>query len=79
MAHGQGKWRIRWRQWEEQPDGTKKRKSREVMAYSVEERKRLEVEIEKALATVGFWSKEQAPAKPAELNLEAIADGWIQW
>lgn len=50
-------------------------------AYSVEERKRLEAEIEEALRTRGFWEKPSGPepARPADVNLEVAAVAWIEW
>lgn len=79
--HGGGRWRIRWRQNEVQPDGSVKRLQREVMAYSVEERKRLEVEIEEAVRTHGFWNPpdSETKARPVDLNLEHVGVAWLRW
>jgi hypothetical protein len=50
---GRGKWRLRWRQNERQPDGSVARPQGELYTYSVAERKRLEVDIEAQLAARG--------------------------
>lgn len=75
---GGGKFRLYWRQWEQQPGGARKRIQRTVMAYGVEERKQLETEIDRALRTQGWWSREPATgARPLPANLEEIAVAWI--
>ena len=78
---GSGKFRLRWRQWEKREDGSKKRVQRTVTAYSVEERKRLEAEIEEALRTRGYWEKptEDIGARPVDINIEFAAVAWIEW
>lgn len=76
---GGGKWQLRWRQHEEQPDGSRKRVERTVLAYSHEERKRLEIDIERALSTKGYWTAALPGAKPLDLNLEKVAAAWIEF
>lgn len=76
-----GKFILRWRQWEQQPDGERKRKQRTAMAYSVAERKELELEISRALRGRGWWSRdhEEPPARPADVNMEKAGVAWVQW
>ncbi len=76
---GGGKFRLYWRQWEQQPDGGRKRVQRTVTAYSVEERRRLEAEIERALQKPGWWTPGPEAARPVASNLEMIAVAWIDW
>lgn len=74
-----GRWRLRWRQWEEQPGGGRRRAQKSLMAYSVDERKRLEVEIEQALSSRGWYTPDRQKARPASLNLEEVALSWLQF
>ena len=77
-----GRWLLRWRQWEEEPDGSRRRKQRTVTAHSVAERKQFELQIVEALRNVGWWSRNddsRRPAKPFNVNLEAVARNWIGW
>jgi integrase len=76
---GQGKFRLYWRQWEQQQNGTRKRQQRTVTVYSVEERKQLEVDIENAVRDRGWWEPAEVSARPADSNLEQIALEWVRW
>ncbi|HNC98596.1 MAG TPA: hypothetical protein PKW90_20865, partial [Myxococcota bacterium] len=78
---GGGKWRIRWRQDERQPDGSVLRKQKEVYAYSVEERKGLEIEIEAQLKERGYWEPASTVhlVKPLDANAEGVAEKWLEW
>lgn len=76
---GTGKWQLRWRQRETQPDGSTKVVDRTALAYSVTERRHLEMEIEAALTTRGWWAAQPTAARPLDLNLEDIARLWIEW
>lgn len=66
--HGGRRWRLRWRQNEKQADGSVKRLQREVMAYSVEERKPLEVEIEAAVGAHRQWAALSTRPRPFTLR-----------
>ncbi len=76
-----GKYILRWRQWETAPDGSRKRRQRTVMVYSVAERKQLELEIARALRERGWWEpqEEQPPARPADVNMEKAGRAWVRW
>lgn len=76
-----GKYILRWRQWETAADGTRKRRQRTVMVYSVAERKQLELEITRALRERGWWEREQElpPARPADVNMEHAGRAWVRW
>jgi integrase len=78
---GEGRFRLHWRQWEEQPGGGRQRAQRSVTAYSVDERRRLELDIEKALAEKGWWSASElvVAAKPVDVNLERAGLAWLDW
>ncbi len=76
---GGGRFRLSWRQWEEVPDGGRVRRQRSVTAYSVEERRRLELEIERTLLERGYWSGDEPAAKPLDVNLERAALAWLDW
>jgi len=77
---GGGKFMLRWRQDEVQPDGTTKRVQRTKTVYSVDERRRLVQEIEAALNERGWWDDTSASrARPLEENLELIALEWVKW
>lgn len=79
QEEGSGKFRVRWRQWEEEPNGSRVRRQRSVFAYSMEEVKQLALDIEKALDDRGWWEAKDVPVRPAELNLERVAADWIHW
>jgi integrase len=78
---GHNKWRIRWRQDERQADGSVRRKQRETYAYSSNDRKRLEADIEQQLVSRGWWEPEsiEGRSKPLEANAERVAEKWLQW
>lgn len=76
---GGGKWQLRWRQWEEQPEGGRAIKERSVFAYSVDEQRQLVHDIEKALRERGWWARPEAPTRPADLDLEEVAKAWVKW
>ena len=78
---GHGKWRLRWRQDERQPDGSVLRKQKEAYVYSHEERKRLEIDIEKQVAERGWWeaATEASKVKPLDANAERVAEKWLEW
>ncbi len=78
---GNGRWRIRWRQNEVQPDGTVARKQHEVVVDSHEERKRLEIEIEAQVVARGYWepASELSKVKPLDANAERLAERWLEW
>jgi len=76
-----GKFILRWRQWEELPNGERKRKQRTAMVYGVSERKELEIEIARALRERGWWSRDEAEpaARPADVNMEKAGVAWVHW
>ncbi len=76
-----GKWRLRWRQNEVQADGSVRRVQREVYVYAHEERKRLEIEIEKQVSERGYWepASEASKVKPLDANAEGVAVRWLDW
>lgn len=78
---GSSKWQLRWRQMEDLPEGGRKRIDRTVLAYSIEERKRLEIEIEVALREKGYWIAPLSDVlgRPLDLDLERVAERWVGW
>jgi integrase len=78
---GPGKWRLRWRQDERQPDGGVARKQKELFVYSVEERKRLEIEVEAQVVAKGYWEppSTEHKVKPLDANAERVAEKWLEW
>ena len=72
---------MRWRQNEAQPGGSARRVQREVYVYSVDERKRLEIEIEKQVVERGWWepASEASKIKPLDVNAEELAQLWLTW
>ncbi|MFT7521377.1 MAG: hypothetical protein ACI9MC_003528 [Kiritimatiellia bacterium] len=77
--HGAGKFRVRWRQFEEQPYGTVKKKLRSMIAYSMDEVKRLALDIEDALGTDGWYEPGPPAMRPVDLNMEQVAVEWLRW
>jgi integrase len=76
-----GRFRLRWRQLEVQPDGSLLRRQREVVAYSVEERKQLEIDIERQVVERGYWepARRGPMARPLEPSLDEVATRWMEW
>ncbi len=76
---GGGRYRLRWRQRERQDNGDIKRVQRTTTAFSMDEARRLTLEIEAALKAQGWW-RANAPsgARPADGNLEQEALRWMQ-
>lgn len=78
---GPGKWRLRWRQDERLPDGGVARRQKELFVYSVEERKRLEIEVESQVVANGYWEppSTEHKVKPLDANAEKVAEKWLEW
>ncbi|MEQ1569578.1 MAG: site-specific integrase [Myxococcota bacterium] len=76
-----GRWLLRWRQNEVQPDGTTKRVQRTRMCFTVEELRSKTAEIEAALRDCGWWRppEEARPGMPVVPNAEAAALDWLAW
>jgi integrase len=77
-----GRFILRWRQNEEQPDGSVKRVQRTKMTFNAQERRRFEDVIGQALRTKGYWSADdvgEAVARPAAVNMELAAADWVTW
>lgn len=75
---GNGDWRLRWRQLEEQPDGTRKRVQASIVV-SIADKSKTIAAIEEALRTKGWWAPPEAPARPVDANLEMVALAWLRW
>src|SRR5262245_28956734 len=76
-----GKWLLRWRQDEVQPDGSKERVQRTRMCFTIEEMRAKTAEIESALREQGWWRppEEARPAMPMVANAEVAAVDWLDW
>jgi integrase len=77
---GDGKWMLRWRQDEAQPDGTLKRVQRTKTVFTIEELRHFTAEIEAALRAQGWWRPDGRPsAMPMIANAELAAFDWVAW
>lgn len=75
-----GRWMLRWRQDEEQPDGTVRRVQRSKTVHTVEALRHLTDEIEAALRDQGWWRPDaRAAVTPLVANAELAALDWIAW
>lgn len=76
-----GKWLLRWRQDEVQPDGSTKRVQRTRMLFTIDELRAKTAEIEAALRERGWWRppEEARPAMPVVPNAEVAAVDWLNW